>query len=121
MTRRFISLFAALLALVAVHSAWAAPWACYADVQQRACHCSHEPGVAEVGDACCTREQVGATLAAGVTLPAPLFAAVRLPVPVVLAPVARAEAAPPPILASLAAPRGPPATPLFLALRTLLI
>ena len=121
MPRRVLSLFAALLALVAVHSAWAVPWVCLADVQARACVCDHAAGTGTLEEDCCTRGEADASAAPGVNLPSPHFAGRLAAPPLRPAPPPPAEAAPPLRFASARGARAPPATPLFLSLRTLLI
>jgi len=121
--RRLVHLIAALLALVAVHSAWAAPWVCLAEAEQRVCACQHPPGSGEMGEDCCTRSQSDAQPAPGVNLPSPHFA-LRVALPpaaMAVASIEAAEAATPAVFPAIDGARSPPATPRFLRLRTLLI
>lgn len=122
MLRRLVAVLAACLALVAVQSAWAVPMFCRAEAEARVCHCHHEAGSLQKDD-CCERGERDAVGAPGIVLPLPSFVAQKLagytpppaarPAPEV--PVAEAA-----YVASAPA-RGPPGTPRFLRLRTLVI
>jgi hypothetical protein len=122
MLRRLFAVLAACLALLATQSAWAVPRFCRAEAEHRVCHCHHEAGMA-MADDCCQKGERDSLGAPGIALPIPRFVAIRLPVPDVPAAerVAAADSPAPPAFVAGAPARGPPGTPRFLRLETLLI
>lgn len=122
MLRRFISILAACLALIATQSAWAVPLLCRAETEERVCDCRHD-GTTLAEDDCCTRSERDSMGAPGVALPVPGLVTIRLPEWTVPVPAAATEAAGLSKSAFLDAfPAGASSgTPRFLAFRSLLI
>lgn len=122
MLRRFVSILAACLALIATQSAWAAPLLCRAEAEDRVCACRHD-GTTLDEDDCCTRSERDSMGAPGMALPVPNLVAIRLPEWTRRAPAAAPEAAGSSksvFLDALSVVR-PPGNPRFLVFRSLLI